>query len=90
MLTQAGRGGRGPSALTEGGFQRLQAGRSVLIVDCGAPPPPGVDRYAHAGTLSMELSVGRDRMIVNCGAIPGRPAGMAATPPAPPRRTPRW
>ena len=69
-LTQAGRGGRGPSALMDGGFQRLQAGRSVLIVDCGAPPPPGVDRYAHAGTLSMELSVGRDRMIVNCGAFP--------------------
>ena len=76
-LTQAGRSGRGPSALTDGGFQRLQAGRSVLIVDCGAPPPPGVDRYAHAGTLSMELSVGRDRMIVNCGAVPGRQPGMA-------------
>ena len=29
VLTQAGRGGRGPSSLTEGGFQRLQAGRSV-------------------------------------------------------------
>jgi uncharacterized heparinase superfamily protein len=69
-LTQAGRGGRGPSALSDGGFQRLQAGRSVLIVDCGAPPPPGLDRYAHAGTLSMELSIGRDRMIVNCGAVP--------------------
>jgi uncharacterized heparinase superfamily protein len=70
-LTQAGRGARGVSTLTDGGFHRLQAGRSVLIVDCGAPPPAGVDRYAHAGTLSMELSVGRDRMIVNCGALPG-------------------
>ncbi|HEY7578939.1 MAG TPA: heparinase II/III family protein [Acetobacteraceae bacterium] len=79
-LTQAGRGGRGPSALPDGGFQRLQAGRSVLIADCGAPPPPGVDRYAHAGTLSMELSVGRDRMIVNCGAIPaGGPEWRDAT-----------
>jgi uncharacterized heparinase superfamily protein len=74
VLTQAGRAGRGPSALTEGGFQRLQAGRSVLLVDCGAPPPPGLDRYAHAGTLSMELSVGRDRLIVNCGAFPAGPA----------------
>ncbi len=37
-LTQAGRGGRGPLALVDGGFQRLQAGRSVVIVDCGAPP----------------------------------------------------
>jgi uncharacterized heparinase superfamily protein len=79
-LTQAGRGGRGPSALMDGGFQRLQAGRSVLIVDCGAPPPPGVDRYAHAGTLSMELSVGRDRMIVNCGSFPaGNPEWRDAT-----------
>jgi uncharacterized heparinase superfamily protein len=79
-LTQAGRSSRGPSALPDGGFQRLQAGRSVLIVDCGAPPPPGVDRYAHAGTLSMELSIGRDRMIVNCGAIPaGGPEWRDAT-----------
>jgi uncharacterized heparinase superfamily protein len=70
VLTQAGRGGRGPSSLIDGGFQRLQAGRSVLIVDCGAPAPAGIDRFAHAGTLSMELSVGRDRMIVNCGAFP--------------------
>jgi uncharacterized heparinase superfamily protein len=74
VLTQAGRGGRGPSALTDGGFHRLQAGRSVLIVDCGAPPPAGVDRHAHAGTLSMELSIGRDRLIVNCGAFPAGPA----------------
>jgi uncharacterized heparinase superfamily protein len=69
-LTQAGRSGRGPSSLKDGGFQRLQAGRSVVIVDCGVPPPAGVDRFAHAGTLSMELSVGRDRLIVNCGAFP--------------------
>jgi uncharacterized heparinase superfamily protein len=74
VLTQAGRGGRGPSSLLDGGFQRLQAGRSVLLVDCGAPPPPGMDRYAHAGTLSMELSIGRDRLIVNCGAFPAGPA----------------
>jgi uncharacterized heparinase superfamily protein len=70
VLTQAGRGSRAPSSLTEGGFQRMQAGRTVLIVDAGAPPPPGIDRTAHAGTLSMELSVGRDRMIVNVGAFP--------------------
>ena len=69
-LTQAGRGGRGPSSLKDGGFQRLQAGRSVVLVDCGIPPPPGVDRLSHAGTLSMELSVGRERLIVNCGAFP--------------------
>ena len=70
VLTQAGRGGRAPAGLTEGGFHRLQAGRCVLLLDGGAPPPPGLDRLAHAGTLSIEISVGRDRMIVNCGAMP--------------------
>ncbi|HVY17361.1 MAG TPA: heparinase II/III family protein [Rhodopila sp.] len=69
VLTQAGRGGRSVSHLPDGGFHRLQAGRSVLIVDCGTPPPPGLDRLSHAGTLSMELSIGRDRLIVNCGAF---------------------
>ena len=70
VLTQAGRVGRAPAGLTESGFQRLQAGRSVLMVDCGPPPPHGMDRLAHAGTLSMELSIGRERLIVNCGAAP--------------------
>ena len=70
VLTQAGRGGRATAGLTEGGFHRLQAGRSVLVIDGGAPPPPGLDRLAHAGTLSMELSVGRERLIVNCGSMP--------------------
>jgi uncharacterized heparinase superfamily protein len=68
VLAQAGRAGRAINALTDGGFHRLQGGRSVLIVDCGAPPPPGIDRFAHAGTLSLELSVARERLIVNCGA----------------------
>lgn len=70
VLTQAGRGVRGPSSLTNGGFQRMQAGKSLVLVDCGAPPPPGLDRFAHAGTLSLELSIGRERLIVNCGAFP--------------------
>jgi len=80
VLIQAGRGGRAPAGLTEGGFHRLQAGRSVLVVDCGAPPPPGLDRLAHAGTLSLELSVGKDRLVVNCGAAPAAgPAWRDAT-----------
>jgi uncharacterized heparinase superfamily protein len=69
-LAQAGRAGRPPSTLSDGGFHRLQAGRSVLIMDCGVPPPAKIDRFAHAGTLSFELSIGRERLIVNCGAAP--------------------
>ncbi len=70
VLTQAGRAGRSNITLNESGFQRLQAGRTVLLVDCGVPPPPGMDRLSHAGTLSLEMSVGRDRLIVNCGGFP--------------------
>jgi len=60
--------GRPLSSAPHSGFHRLAAGRTLIIVDAGPPPPPGADRTAHAGTLSFELSVGRDRVIVNCGA----------------------
>lgn len=81
VLTQGQARGRAPLDLPETGFQRLQAGRTLVIVDTGAPPagrpaagegglPAGADRFAHAGTLAFEMSVGRDRLIVNCGAAP--------------------
>jgi uncharacterized heparinase superfamily protein len=81
VLTQAQSRGRAPGALPETGFHRLAASRTLVIVDCGAPPaarreaangglPRGADRFAHAGTLAFEMSVGRDRLIVNCGAAP--------------------
>jgi uncharacterized heparinase superfamily protein len=82
VLTQGQARGRAPTELPETGFERLQAGRTLVIVDTGAPPsgraagagdgglPAGADRFAHAGTLAFEMSVGRDRLIVNCGAAP--------------------
>jgi uncharacterized heparinase superfamily protein len=70
VLARAGRGGKIPTVLPDGGFHRLQAGRTVMIVDCGTPPPAGLDRYAHAGTLGIEVSIGRERLVVNCGGFP--------------------
>ena len=66
-------GGPGPTlkAAPMSGFQRLQAGRCLVLVDSGALPEPGYDGQAHAGALSFEMSVGRERLIVNCGAQPG-------------------
>jgi uncharacterized heparinase superfamily protein len=78
VLGQAGRGARGPACLPHGGFQRLHAGKTVVMLDCGAPPAAGLDRLAHAGTLSMEMSVGRERLIVNCGAAQAGGAARAA------------
>ncbi|MHB1304170.1 MAG: heparinase II/III family protein [Acidiphilium sp.] len=70
VLSQAGRTGRSTASLVEAGFHRLVAGKSIVIVDAGTPPAPGLDRNAHAGTLSFEFSAGRERLIVNCGSAP--------------------
>ncbi|MGH6946453.1 MAG: heparinase II/III family protein, partial [Kiloniellales bacterium] len=68
LLQRAGARGQPMMSAPAAGFQRLQAGRALILVDCGPPPPRGFDALAHAGTLSFEMSVGRERLIVNCGA----------------------
>jgi uncharacterized heparinase superfamily protein len=49
------------------GFQRLDAGNTVVIMDAGPSPPPAVSQDAHAGCLSFELSSGTSRIVINCG-----------------------
>ncbi|WP_193366861.1 heparinase II/III family protein [Pelagibius marinus] len=72
LVLQRAASGKGPlQSAPASGFQRLQAGRSLVLLDSGRPPPPGYDAQAHAGTLSLEMSVGRERLIVNCGAQAG-------------------
>ena len=70
VLQRAGGRPRALSLAPQSGFQRLQAGRTVVLIDAGRPPPPTLAREAHAGTLSFELSIGRQRLIVNCGTHP--------------------
>jgi uncharacterized heparinase superfamily protein len=60
---------RAPPQAPDGGFQRLSAGRTTLIVDGGMPSP--MDGAAHAGLLAFEMSVGKERLVVNCGSSPG-------------------
>jgi uncharacterized heparinase superfamily protein len=61
------------------GYQRLQGGRSVVILDAGPPPPGRNAKQAHAGTLAFEFSDGPIRLVVNCG---GAAALTADTPAA--------
>jgi uncharacterized heparinase superfamily protein len=49
------------------GYQRLEAGEAVILMDTGKPPPVTVSREAHAGCLSFEFSVGLQRIVINCG-----------------------
>jgi uncharacterized heparinase superfamily protein len=71
VLARADAKGRPPSTAPHSGYERLRAGHSLVLFDCGKPPPPGFDREAHAGLLSFEMSYGRERLIVNCGAYRG-------------------
>lgn len=50
------------------GYQRLEQGSSVVIVDSGPAPPGPFSTQAHAGCLSFELSSGFRRIVINCGA----------------------
>ncbi len=52
------------------GYQRIEVGELVLLMDTGAPPPLNISQEAHAGCLSFELSQGLQRIVVNCG-LPG-------------------
>lgn len=72
VLTAAEVRGRPLRRSPYGGFERLVAGRALVIMDAGEPAPAGFDALAHAGTLSFEFSYGRERIIVNCGAHPAQ------------------
>ena len=73
-LSRAAVGGiSAPHDTPDTGFSRIESGHTTLIADTGAPATTG--RWAHAGTLSLELSAGRERLIVNCGGWRGSDDG---------------
>ncbi len=49
------------------GYQRMQAGQSILVMDAAPPPLSRVGQGGCASTLAFELSDGPHRLIVNCG-----------------------
>lgn len=71
-----------PAAST-GGFVRLAAGASVLVMDASPPPSPRLAACPHASTLAFVLSDGRAPVIVSCGgalAAGGDGLGLLALP----------
>ena len=49
------------------GYQRLAAGRTICLLDCGRAPEGAFALEAHASANALELSSGPDRIVVNCG-----------------------
>lgn len=54
------------------GYQRLAAGRTLVIIDTGTAPRGRFAERIHASALALEMSVGGHRLIVNCGAAESR------------------
>jgi uncharacterized heparinase superfamily protein len=63
------------------GYQRVQAGSSVVVIDAAPPPVTRVAESGCASTLAFELSDGPHRIVVNCGGArftgPSIPASLA-------------
>lgn len=70
---------RPPAALknaVHSGFQRVEGGRSVFIMDTGPPPSGRLSDHAHAGTLAFEFADGPQRLVVNCGSTRASPSPL--------------
>lgn len=71
-LTLSESRGRILKRLPDTGYERITAGRSLLMIDTDVPPPRPHDKQAHAGLMSFEFSVGKERILTNCGSgLPG-------------------
>ncbi|HEY8440329.1 MAG TPA: heparinase II/III family protein [Xanthobacteraceae bacterium] len=49
------------------GYQRVENGGSLVVMDTGGPAPFTVSQEAHAGCLAFEFSTKSHRIVVNCG-----------------------
>ncbi len=68
-----------PTTAPYSGYQRLDAGGTVVLVDTGKPPPAELSADAHAGALSLEMSSGEFPLVVNCGIpVLGNPSARLA------------
>ncbi len=72
ILKAAGSTARASLSAPHSGFQRMEAGKAVLVADAGAAVFSGSDQDAHAGLLGFEFSHRKNRIIVNCGAYGDR------------------
>ncbi len=73
VLVQAGTHKKAPNSLPDTGFERIELGRALLIMDTGAAPQTPYDVNAHASPLAFEFSYAKERLFVSCGTHPVSP-----------------
>lgn len=70
LQTQSSTNGKVLKALPESGFERVQLGRSLLMLDTAPIANSPSDLSMHSSPLSFEFAYGKERLFVNCGGHP--------------------
>ncbi len=70
IIAQAGTYKKPCHSLKNMGFERLELGRSMLLMDVGNNINQEYEKNIHASTLAFEFCYGRDRLFVSCGSHP--------------------
>ena len=78
VLAQAAVRARPPMVLPDGGYHRLAAGRTIVIVDTGSSVG-SPDWNGESCLAGFEMSAGKDRLVVRRGGGGKRPAGKNKT-----------
>src|SRR3546814_15609990 len=60
VLTPADAKGRPGVSAPDTGLERLVATRTIVLMDAGQPPPPGLAGTAHAGTRPQDRRGGKE------------------------------
>ncbi len=70
ILAQAGTHRKAKKHLENTGFERIELGRALLVMDTGKSPNAPFDKHVHASPLAFEFCYGKDRLITSCGSHP--------------------
>ncbi len=70
ILAQAGTHTKMPTSLPDTGFERMELGCSLLVMDTGSTQKFPYDIHGHASPLAFEFSYGKERLLVSCGTHP--------------------
>ncbi len=73
LQIQSAASGKTLKTLPESGFERVQMGRSLLMMDTAPIADSPADMTMHSSPLSFEFAYARERIFVNCGGHPNAP-----------------
>ncbi len=70
VLAQTGTPAKLCNSLKYTGYERLEIGRTSLVMDTGKAISAVYDKTAHASALAFEFCYGKERLFVSCGSHP--------------------